>query len=404
MIANLATQIEPTISLSEAANVLWDVIVVGAGPAGSVSALQIARGGAKVLLIDKAAFPRGKVCGCCLNKNTISSLQALGLRDLLRQNSAVDLHEFRMFAGRRRAKLPLPGGVALSRLAFDSALIRRAIEAGVNFLPEVSGLSVNNDSAQLTIQLRSASARVESYSQAATKIVLAADGLAGSLLKKRSDADELQDISKVMVSATSRVGASTTICCESDFYVQGAIYMAVDSSGYVGLVRLEDGKLDIAAAFDVEQLRKLGEPRQLAKHILESCQMPVPDELQASHWRGTPALTRQRSIVAGDRLFVVGDAAGYVEPFTGEGMAWALASAIQVAPLAIEGIAAWHPGLSRRWRQAHHRLVKRRQFSCRLISGLLRSPFASQMLAATLSKMPWLATPMVRAINRSDSC
>jgi flavin-dependent dehydrogenase len=58
---------------------LFDVIVCGAGPAGSVAATVLARGGARVLLVDRARFPRDKLCGDTINPGTVAILRRLGL-------------------------------------------------------------------------------------------------------------------------------------------------------------------------------------------------------------------------------------------------------------------------------------------------------------------------------------
>jgi flavin-dependent dehydrogenase len=57
----------------------WEVVVIGAGPAGSIAARECAKQGLRTLLVDKAAFPRPKVCGCCLNANAMATLERLGL-------------------------------------------------------------------------------------------------------------------------------------------------------------------------------------------------------------------------------------------------------------------------------------------------------------------------------------
>ena len=138
--------------------------------------------------------------------------------------------------------------------------------------------------------------------------------------------------------------------------------MACGAGGYTGLVRLEDGRLDVAAAFDAAWVRAAGGPGRAAARLLREAGWPAPDRLEALPWRGTPALTRRPRRVAAERLFVVGDAAGYVEPFTGEGMAWALASGAAVAPLAARAV-TWRPELARRWADLHSRVVGRRQSS-----------------------------------------
>jgi flavin-dependent dehydrogenase len=94
----------------------------------------------------------------------------------------------------------------------------------------------------------------------------------------------------------------------------------------------------------------------------------------------------------------VGDAAGYVEPFTGEGMAWAVASAAALAPIAARD---WHPGLAREWEAAHRRVLGRRQLGCRVIAKALRFPRLTRLAVRVLSTFPALARPVVAAINHT---
>src|SRR5439155_17458214 len=139
----------------------------------------------------------------------------------------------------------------------------------------------------------------------------------------------------------SRIGTAVIIDHGPSSYQPGTIYMACGAEGYVGLVRLEDGRLNIAAAFDSEALRAPGHAGHVADKILHEAGLPhVPDILQLP-WKGTPGLTRRARHVAAERLFVLGDAASFVEPFTGEGIAWALGSAIAVAPLAARAVQNW---------------------------------------------------------------
>ncbi len=173
--------------------------------------------------------------------------------------------------------------------------------------------------------------------------------------------------------------------------------MACGGGGYTGLVRLEDGRLDAAAAFDAAWVRAAGGPGRAAARMVDEAGWPAANRLEESAWRGTPALTRRPRRVAAERLFVVGDAAGYVEPFTGEGMAWALASGTAVAPLAAE---RWRPELARQWTDLHGRIVGRRQTVCRTAAAVLRRPWLTRLVVRLLAHAPGLAAPVVRLLNR----
>ena len=93
---------------------IWDVLVVGAGPAGALAARELARRGRSVLLLDKSEFPRPKVCGCCLNGSALATLRGVGLGHLVAGSGGVALTRTRISVGRDSAELALPTGMALS--------------------------------------------------------------------------------------------------------------------------------------------------------------------------------------------------------------------------------------------------------------------------------------------------
>ena len=112
----------------------FDVVVAGAGPAGSVAALVLARGGARVALADKAAFPRDKACGDLIGPRGVQVLDDLGLAvpdvgqgsDLLAVGPSGRRSRLPAFAGRS-----YPGhGIVVPRVAFDHALREAALAAG----------------------------------------------------------------------------------------------------------------------------------------------------------------------------------------------------------------------------------------------------------------------------------
>jgi len=368
---------------------VWDVVVAGAGPAGALAAREIARAGASVLLVDKAVFPRAKVCGCCLNAGALHSLEVVGLGDLPLRLGAQPIHAMQVADDRRQAVIPLPGGAALSREVLDAALVKEAIACGTHFVPQTSAaLESTQPGARLLTLIQK-----ETTVQVKAQVVVAADGLGGTFLGNEPGFD-------VTLKSDSRIGASAMTSEAPDFYRPGTIFMACGFGGYVGLVRVEEGKLDIAAAFDGAFLKRMGGPGLAAAAILGEAGFPPIEGLAGLPWRGTPALTRHRMRVAGHRLFVIGDAAGYVEPFTGEGMAWAFASARAVVPLVLEGIHAWDASLPDRWAAFHRRLIGSRQKTCGVIARGLRRPVLRRAAVRLLARAPIWAGPVVRAINR----
>ena len=82
--------VEDTIKLSAAAASEWDVVVVGAGPAGSLVSTLLARQGLKTLLVEKRTFPRYKVCGACLNPLSLSLLSAANLSHVVADAVPID--------------------------------------------------------------------------------------------------------------------------------------------------------------------------------------------------------------------------------------------------------------------------------------------------------------------------
>jgi flavin-dependent dehydrogenase len=367
--------IAPTLSFADATR-MWDAIVIGAGPAGAVTARQLARKGLKVLLIDRAQFPRSKVCGGCLNRRTLTVLDRIGLADLLKALKAEPIESVQLYCSRRSARLSLPAGLSISRNALDEALVREAIEEGVQFLPGMVARMGKIDGMSRLVSLH------HSHKTASIpgRVVVVAQGLP-------------QDAT---IAPGSRIGGGVLVDRVSPDFPLRSIGMAVARGGYVGMVRVEDDRLDVAAAFDVEQVRRHGGLGPAATAVLREAGAPEFPELSTAAWRGTPALTRRPRRIAGERWFAVGDAAGYVEPFTGEGIAWALTGAEALAPIAAR---PWDASLSAEWSEVHSRLIGSRQRLCWLIARSLRQPALCSAIVAGLNLLPQMAAPVVRRLN-----
>ena len=376
-----------TMAFAEAASVVWDVAVVGAGPAGSMAAYLLARQGVRTLLVDRASFPRFKVCGCCLNRNALAILDRADLTETASAGRSIS--RLALSARGRRADIPLPTGRAISRELWDGLLVQRAVAAGTHFLSATTAaLDAVASTDWRQLQLRQGECRIA----VRARIVLSADGLAGGLLER-------DDKSATRIESHSRIGAGTILGGHETAYSLGTIFMAVGRGGYVGVVRLEDGRLDLAAALDGAAVTRAGGLGPLAGEILrEAGADPLP--VEHAQWKGTPPLTRRRPRPGAFRAFALGDAVGYVEPFTGEGIAWALTSAEAVVPLVRTALQCWNDRLVDQWKRVHRRQIERRQWVCRLLGHALRSPGMIGAAVAVGHYCPTVFQPIARFVNR----
>jgi flavin-dependent dehydrogenase len=380
------TAIAATISLEDVALRPWDVVVAGAGPAGSLVARALAAEGATVLLVDKSAFPREKVCGSCLNGAAMAALGVAGLADLPQQLGAIALQNMQLRAGRYAANLALPGGVSLSRRALDAALVRAAIEKGAAFLPSTDATlePIADDFREVRLRRAGQGIKVKA------RIGVAADGLSGSFLKETPGMEPI-------VVPGSPLGAGAVVDGGSELYLPGTIYMACTRDGYVGAVRLEDGRLDVAMAMDQSRMRSLGGAVAAVGQILHAVGFPaLPTE---ALFRGTPLLTRHRPRVAGPGLFVLGDAAGYLEPFTGEGISWAMQQALLLVPIVREAIPGPKSQHAEVWQLQCQRFFRQQRRYCQAAIWMRRNFNLGTRIVALLGWFPGLASPLVRALN-----
>ena len=267
--------IAATIELHDAASVVWDALVIGAGPAGALAAQQLARGGARVLLVDRQAFPRAKVCGGCVNERAMSLLRSCGLDDVARALPGQPLTDFHVVSRGRTCRFPLSGGRAVSRAVLDAGLVHAAIAAGADFLPETTALvepeGCDDDDAARRVELRGQRQDPEGHGvDVASRVVLAADGLAGASVQRLPQME-------CHVSPASRIGLGAIVGDAPPSFAPGVVYMAVGKHGYVGLVRIEQGALNVAAAVDAQLVKQSGGPGRAVAALIAEAGLPAID-------------------------------------------------------------------------------------------------------------------------------
>jgi menaquinone-9 beta-reductase len=399
-----ADGIAATLTQSDAATRVWDVVVVGAGPAGAAAAMGLAARGVRVLLVDRAAMPRAKVCGSCLSPAAIDELARLAesVGDAADwPPGAAPVGAVRLAARGSCVRLPMPGGAVISREALDPWLVRRAIAAGAHWLPRtsISAIAADaNGAAPLTLTIsedpRSLPVRVH------TSVCVLATGLSGHVrIAGAAGPDTPRAVPH------SRIGVGAVLGCDAARLPAGELVMAVARAGYCGLVRLEDGRIDVAAALDPRAVAAAGSAQAVLAVLCESGGIAAADIDEAciatATFHATPRLTRVLPPVAdaAGRIFRIGDAAGYVEPFTGEGIGWAVASArILVEALVVTDSRTLPEPPDRvaaAYAAAHRSHFAPRHARCRRVARGLRMPAVVAVTMQAVRLAPWVAGRLV---------
>ena len=364
----------------------WDAIVIGAGPAGAVAARQLALLKKRVLLVDKARLPRDKVCGGCLGGAAIDVLASIGLGHILQECGGIPLTTFTLANDGVVARIPIGHRVAVSRRTFDAALVRKASRAGVTVDDQTNATiqAPSDETARLvTLQHGSHETTVRA------KVVLVATGLA------RCPAGYTTH-----VAARSRVGLGALLGHPPCDLELSSLNMACSSQGYVGIAAIEGGRFDVAAAVDPHALAAAASPGRLIEDILRQSGFTPTIDLQRIRWHGTPLLTRCTTPLASHRCLLIGDAAGYVEPFTGEGIGWAMHSALLAVSLLTGSLDKWDPSIASHWQKLHRRAFDGRQRSCRALTLMLRVKSLRKLMMWGLRQMPLLSRPVVSRLDR----
>lgn len=364
----------------------WDIVVLGAGPAGSIVARQLALNNYQVLLIEKSHVPRFKVCGGCLSGAALDLLDEIGLGDLPKKCGGAEFQKMRLASCGTTAEIDIGPRIAVSREALDGALVEEATNAGVTVCTETTGsVQTSADTNSRSVLLRRHGVSVS----ANAKVVVIATGLA-------SCSSEIQ----TRISPNSWVGLGAVIGPAIKNSAPGILHMAWGSVGYVGIATVEDSRIDVAAAVDPRALSGATSPGQLISKILKDSGLRMSVDLGHAVWRGTPLLTRHSWPLASRRCLLIGDAAGYEEPFTGEGIEWAMRSAILASTFLKDGLDQWNQSSLDRWNMLHDRAFGGRQRQCRRVVTLMRSKTMRRAALWSLQTAPKLARPFVHRLGR----
>jgi len=383
-----------------------EVVVVGGGPAGSACAAFLARAGRDVLLLDAARFPRDKVCGESVSPGAWQVLAELGAADAVRALAPRPIRGMRLrspdgtsFAG--RYPTTEVAGFGMRRLTLDATLLEVARRAGAEVREGVTVV------AALAAGGAPGAERAPSWPAAAAVGGVLAETAQGPLAVR----------ARLVVAADgrhSRVARSLGLLAERPrhrrFAVRGHFEgvegladtgeMHVSHAGYCGVAPLSGGLANVAIVLAPEALalaggdltgfflRTLHALPELGERLARARLLAAPRAI------GPLAVEARRPWAPGALL--VGDAAGFYDPFTGEGVTLALRSARDAAEVALAALATPSGPRDLRAYEARRHAQTRDKFRVnQLLQRLIAHPALANLAARRLAARPRLADRLV---------
>lgn len=384
---------------------VWDAVVVGAGPAGSTASALLARAGLRVALLDKSAIlPAPKVCGEYVSPGCLPILGRLGALSAVRAAGrplyGLAIHTA---AGRTlRATYACGGpasrervhGLSIPRAHLDAALLALAVTSGAVVEAGFQVNDVRRDGACLEVhgRLRGGETRLR------TRLVVGADGRHSAVARRLGAVHRHPWLDKMAL-----VAYVTGVAREHE---RAEVFLGPDR--YAILNPIADGVTNVGVVANRRDLPRGQDPRQTLWAV--AARMPGLDaRLRRARFSAAPRcvgpLAHRAAVLAARDTLLVGDAAGFLDPFTGEGICAALRSAEMAAqhvlahwasagaaPEALAGYTrAWTQEFESKFRFATHlqRAIRHPTLAEWLVAGLSRwSGLSAMLLSAAGDLVP----------------
>lgn len=330
----------------------FDVIIAGGGPAGAACASFCAKSGLRVLVLEREVFPREKVCGDCLNPGCWPVLDRLGVRDQIDQlpHGRQERVEF-IGIGGQSVSIPLPAGrdgeISVKRSLFDDVLLNRAKKLGATVRNGVTVTALQKLSpGQWRIQTSTGEV-------SHAPIVVGADGRNSTVARLLNRAPSPQK---------DRIALQSHIALPAGF--GDRIVLQLLPEGYSGQAPTGLDQLNVCLVAKPARIDALKEWARKSFAVA------------ANHpWKTITPLKRGSLKAAENSVFFIGDAARVVEPFTGEGIFYALASGELAADFIVRQIRGEDVGkISCEFVKAHRALYRGRLWINRIARAAVLSP------------------------------
>jgi flavin-dependent dehydrogenase len=335
---------------------MWDVLISGAGPAGSVAATVLARAGARVLIVDRESFPRDKLCGDSVNPGALAILRRLSLSRWIETHGCPT--DGMLLTGPRNSRVEgrypesLRGRVVMRR-DFDRCLLDEAIAAGAQFEDRVfvRGPVVEPCRGARGVHVRGVHVRSARRADIPlpAQVTIAADGRRSTLAFALGLASHPVRPRRWAIGAYFEGVSGTSSLGE----------MHVRAGEYLGIAPLDGGLTNACFVGSRGSLAHMRSPERTLRAAIER-DSQLRERFSGARLVAPPAVLGPLAVdvqtagVAG--LLLAGDAAGFVDPITGDGLRFALRGGELAAETALQmlqtGDSDGHIALARRRREA----------------------------------------------------
>jgi len=369
-----------------------DLVVIGAGLAGSCLAAAVARRGWNVVLLERQRGPRHKVCGEFLSPESQASLHALGLHATVAALAPAEMHRAALVSrSGQRLDMALPGVAwGVSRYVLDAALADAAAMAGATVRMGTTGTATMQREGGYQVELRDAAGERASISARAAVVACGRHAVPGLRPQQAAAAPQRM-----------YVGVK---CHYAGLRLPPEVRLYLFDGGYVGLSPIEDGRANLCLLASEATFERAGRriPAMLDA-VARWC--PALAEDLAGGRRldesmvAVGAVDTERPTVLWDGCARLGDAATMIPPLCGDGQAMAIHAAELCAPLADDmlagrrSLAAWEAAYAAAWHAEYDRPLR----TARRLQALLARPRLGDGLISLGTLLPGLAQRLVLA-------